>query len=70
MVITVEIDDKSKTGKSILQLLKDLSKSSDSIHFIDTVEDKELLQDIKQALKSGRISKSIVSGTIKTILNS
>jgi hypothetical protein len=70
MVITVEIDDKSKTGKSVLQLLKDLSKSSDSIHFVETVEDDELLKEMNRSLSSGRVSKSIVSRTLKTILNS
>ena len=57
MVITVEINDSSKTGKSILQLLKDLSKSSDSIHFVETVEDDELLKEMNQSLSSRRVSK-------------
>ncbi len=70
MVITVEINDSSKTGKSILQLLKDLSKSSDSIHFVETVEDDELLKEMNQSLSSGRVSKNVVNRTIKTILNS
>jgi hypothetical protein len=49
-VITVEIDNKTKTGKSLLYLLKDLSKTSDGIHFIETVEDDELKQTIKAIL--------------------
>jgi len=61
MVITVEIDDKSKTGKSVLQLLKDLSKSSDSIHFVETVEDDELLKEMNHSLSSGRVSKSYLT---------
>ena len=67
MVFTVEIDDKSKTGKSILHLLKDLSKTSSGIHFIETVEDNELLGKMKRSLKSGMASKQEVNKTLKAI---
>jgi hypothetical protein len=67
MVFTVEIDDKSKTGNSILQLLKDLSKTSGDIHFLETVEDDVLLEKMKRSLKSGKASKQEVSKTLKAI---
>jgi hypothetical protein len=68
MVVTVEIDDKTKTGKSLLHLLKGLSKTSEGIHFIETVEDNDLLNDMKVALKSGKSSKRTVTKTLKSIL--
>ena len=68
MVFTVEIDDKSKTGKSILHLLKNLSKSSSDIHFIKTIEDNELAEKMKHSLKSGKASKQTVNKTLKAII--
>ena len=68
MVFTVEINDKGKTGKSILHLLKDLSKTSSDIHFIETVEDDELLEKMKRSLKSGRASGQTVNKTLKAII--
>ena len=68
MVFTVEINDKSKTGKSILHLLKDLSKTSGDIHFIETVEDNELLDKMKRSLKSGKASRQTVNKTLKGII--
>ena len=68
MVITVEIDDKTKTGKSLLHLLKDLSKTSEGIHFMETVEDNELLEQMKVSAHSGRATKKEVRQTLKTIL--
>ena len=68
MVFTVEIDDKSKTGKSILHLLKDLSKTNSDIHFIETVEDDELLEKMKRSLKSGRASRQTLDKTLKAII--
>ena len=69
MVVTVEIDDKTKTGKSILHLLKGLSKTSEGIHFIETIEDDELLSNMKIAVKSGKASKRTVTQTLKSILD-
>ncbi len=68
MVITVEIDDKTKTGKSLLHLLKDLSKTSEGIHFMETVEDNELLEQMKISARSGRATKKEVRQTLKSIL--
>ena len=68
MVFTVEINDKSKTGKSILHLLKDLSKTSGDIHFIETVEDNELLDKMKRSLKSGKANRQTVNKTLKAII--
>jgi len=68
MVFKVEIDDKSKTGKSILHLLKDLSKTSNDIHFIETVEDNELLKKMKKSLNHGKSGKREVEKTLKAIL--
>ena len=68
MVFTVEINDKSKTGKSILHLLKDLSKTSGDIHFIETVEDNELLDKMKRSLKSGKANRQTVNKTLKGII--
>lgn len=68
MAITVEIDDKSKTGKSIIHLLKDLSKTNSSIHFIETVEDDELLDKMKRSLKSGKASRQTVNKTLKALI--
>ncbi len=68
MVVTVEIDNKTKTGKSLLHLLKGLSKTSEGVHFIETIEDDELLSDMKVALKSGKSSKRTVTKTLKSIL--
>ena len=66
MIFTVEIDDKSETGKSILHLLKDLSKkTSAGIHFIETVEDNELLKKMKRSLKSGKSGEQEVNKTLK-----
>ena len=67
MVYTIEIDDKSKTGKSILQLLKDLAKTSPDIHFIETVEDNELLEKMKRSIKSGKANRRDVNKTLKAI---
>jgi hypothetical protein len=69
MLITVEIDDKTQTGKSILHLLKDLSKTSKGINFIASVEDNELLEAMKRATKSGRSSKKELRKTIDAILS-
>jgi hypothetical protein len=68
MLITVEIDDKSKTGKSVLHLLKDLSKTNSDIHFIKTVEDDDLLDKMKSSLKSGKASRRTINKTIKAII--
>ena len=68
MLITVEINDQSKTGKSILHLLKDLSKTSSDIHFIETVEDDDLLEKMKKARKSGKVSRQTVDKTLKAII--
>jgi hypothetical protein len=67
MVYTLEINDKGKTGKSILQLLRDLSKTNPDIHFLETVEDDELLEKMRRSLKSGKASRVEVNKTLKAI---
>jgi hypothetical protein len=68
MIYTVEIDDSGKTGKSVVQLLKDLSKSTRSIRMIETVKDDELLDSMKASLKSGRASRKAIDKTLKAVL--
>jgi len=68
MVFTVEIDDKNKATKTVLQLLKDLSRTNPDIHFIDSVEDDILLEKMKRSLKSGKASKQDINKTLKSIL--
>ncbi len=69
MFYTIEIDDTNKTTKSIIDFLRNLSKNTPGIHFIPTVEDKELLKQMKSSLKSGRVSKREIGKTIKDILS-
>ncbi len=50
----IEIDDRNKTGKNLLSLIKTLSDKGSGIDFIsDTVEDKELVRLMKAGIKSG-----------------
>jgi hypothetical protein len=50
----VEIDDRNKTGKNLLSLIKTLSGKGSGIDFISsTVEDKELVRLMKAGIKSG-----------------
>jgi len=57
-----EINDKSKTGKNLLPLLQDLSKSVSGIDYLseEEVEDRVLVLLIKDAVKSGIASKKRV----------
>ncbi len=57
-----EIDNKSKTGKNLLPLLKDLSKSSNGIDLLseEDAEDRVLSMLIKEGLKSGIAPKKRV----------
>ena len=68
MHYTVEIDDSTQTGKSLVDFLKNLSKSTKGIHLIETIEDKELLDKMKKSIKSGRATKQEVNKTLKAIL--
>jgi len=58
----LEIDDRSKTGKYLLPLLKELSKSDKGVDFVssDDVEDRILTLMIKASTKSGLASKKRV----------
>jgi hypothetical protein len=57
----IEIDDRSKTGKNLLSLIKTLSGKEAGIDFIrDTVEDKELVRLMKSGVKSGLADKKSV----------
>ena len=50
----IEIDDRNKTGKNLLSLIKTLSGKASGIDFIsETVEDKELVSLMKAGIKSG-----------------
>lgn len=51
-----------------MHLLKNLSKTDSAIHFIETVEDDELLKKMKRSLKSGKASRKEVDKTLKAIL--
>ncbi len=68
MHYTVEIDDNTQTGKSLVNFLKSLSKSTKGIHLIETVEDKGLLEQMKKSAKSGKASRAEVNKTLKAIL--
>ena len=57
----IEIDDRKKTGKNLLSLIKSLSGKESGIDFIsDTVEDKELLRLINAGINSGIADKNSV----------
>lgn len=57
----IEIDDRKKTGKNLLSLIKSLSGKESGIDFIsDTVEDKELLRLINAGINSGIADKESV----------
>ena len=58
----IEMDDRNKTGKNLLSLIKTLSSGKASgIDFIsDTVEDKELVRLMKTGVKSGLADKKSV----------
>jgi hypothetical protein len=57
----IEIDDRNKTGKNLLSLIKTLSGKASGIDFIsDTVEDKELVRLMKTGIKSGMAEKKNV----------
>lgn len=68
MIYSVEIDDQSRTGKSLISFLKDLSKSSKAIRLIETVKDDELLAKMLRSKKSGRSSRKEINQTLKAIL--
>jgi hypothetical protein len=57
-----EIDDQNKTGKNLLALLKDLSKSTNGIDYLseEEVEDRMLTLLIKKGIKSGIAPKKRV----------
>ena len=69
MTYSVEINDKGSTGKSLIALLKSLSKSSKDILLHETVEDNALLKKMLVAKKSGKVSKSEISKTLKSIID-
>ncbi len=57
----IEIDDRKKTGKNLLSLIKTLSGKSSGIDFIsNTVEDKELVRLMNAGIKSGMADKKNV----------
>ena len=58
----IQIDDKNKTAKHILMLLKELAKTNAGVGFItaDDAEDKILLKLMKEGLQSGIADKKNV----------
>ena len=46
MTYSVEINDKSKTGKSLIVFLKSLAQTSKDIQLIEVVEDDAFLREI------------------------
>ena len=58
----IQIDDKNKTAKQVLLLLRELSKTNAGVGFIsaEEVEDKILLTLMKQGLNSGLADKKRV----------
>ena len=68
MTYSVEINDKSKTGKSLIVFLKSLAQTSKVIQLIETVEDDALLEKMLLAKKSGRVSKGEVLKSLNSIL--
>ncbi len=57
----IEIDDRNKTGKNLLSLIKTLSGKSSGIDLISsTVEDKELVRLMQSGIKSGLAYKKSV----------
>lgn len=67
MIYSLEIDEKSATGKSLIVFLKSLTKASKGIKLMETVEDDELLEKMLAAKKTGRVSKNEVRKTLKNI---
>ncbi|MGP8214392.1 MAG: hypothetical protein ACLQQ4_02385 [Bacteroidia bacterium] len=57
-----EIDDRSKTGKNLIPLLKELSKSSTGVDCLseEDAEDRALLLLMKESAKSGIAPKKRV----------
>lgn len=58
----LEIDDSSKTGKHLLLLLKELSRSETGIDFLsaEESEDKIMAKLIREGIKSGVAPKKRV----------
>ncbi|MCX8490447.1 MAG: hypothetical protein ORN54_05210 [Cyclobacteriaceae bacterium] len=53
MTYTLNINEKTKEGKSILAMLKLLAEKSESISVLEEVEDKPLAKLIAEGRKSG-----------------
>lgn len=68
MVFSVEINDKGTTSKSLIALIKSLSKSSNEIHIMESIEDDDLLEKMLLAKKSGKVNKKDVIDSINKIL--
>jgi hypothetical protein len=68
----IEINDSSDTGKSLVNLLRQLAKQDSSISFpeknIPEVEDPGLLEAMLKAKTSGEASEEEVLQTIANIL--
>jgi hypothetical protein len=63
---TIQINEKSKIGKNILEMLKALAKNDDSIRFLDETEfllsskaNKEALLHGLNQVKEGKAGKTI-----------
>jgi hypothetical protein len=63
---TIQINEKSKIGKNVLEMLKALAKNDDSIRFLDETEfllsskaNKEALLHGLNQVKEGKTGKTI-----------
>jgi hypothetical protein len=63
---TIQINEKSKMGKNILEMLKALAKNDDSIRFLDETEfllssasNKEALLDGINQVNEGKMGKTV-----------
>lgn len=57
MLHTIEIDDSTGTGKSLIALLRDLAKTNKGIRIEETEEDGELFSAMTASISSGIASR-------------
>lgn len=70
MKYTIELDDSNSTGKNLLGLIEDLSKTNKSIKVIsEKDDDKVLLERMNASLNSGLLSEPESEYLIKRIRN-
>ncbi len=67
MLHTIEIDDSTGTGKNLIALLRDLAKSNKGIHFMEPIEDDELLAAMNSSLGSGIANRNEVDEALRAM---